>query len=97
MLVEMRTYRYRPHSMYDPELYRGKDEVELWRQRDPISTFMAQLIAEGNFTDNDRRELEQEVQAMVADAIAFAEAGQWEPVADLLKDVHTPVGTGKPK
>jgi pyruvate dehydrogenase E1 component alpha subunit len=96
VLLEMRTYRYRAHSMYDPELYRGKDEVELWKQRDPITTFAARLRAEGIMTDTAWAQLEQDVQNLVAAAVAFAEAGPWEPVTDLLKDVHTPVGTGTP-
>jgi pyruvate dehydrogenase E1 component alpha subunit len=96
VLLEMRTYRYRAHSMYDPELYRGKDEVELWKQRDPITTFAARLRAEGIITDTAWAQLEQDVHNQVAAAVAFAEAGPWEPVTDLLKDVHTPVGTGTP-
>jgi pyruvate dehydrogenase E1 component alpha subunit len=89
-LMELRTYRFRPHSMYDAELYRGKEEVERWKERDPIATFDARLRREGVLTDADRETVEREVAAEVAEAVAFAEAGPWEPVEDLLKDVHTP-------
>jgi pyruvate dehydrogenase E1 component alpha subunit len=92
-LLEARTYRFRAHSMYDAELYRGKDEVEQWKQRDPIKTFTARLKAEGRLSEADEAALEQAVAADVAEAVAFAEAGEWEPVADLLRDVHTPVAT----
>ncbi len=89
-LLELRTYRFRAHSMYDAELYRGKEEVERWKERDPIATFTAKLRSEGLLTDEGRVIAERDVAANVAEAIAFAEAGPWEPVADLLKDVHTP-------
>jgi TPP-dependent pyruvate/acetoin dehydrogenase alpha subunit len=92
MLLELRTYRFRAHSMYDAELYRGKDEVEEWKKRDPIATFAAKLREEGKLTDADREDTEREVVAEVAEAVAFAEAGPWEPVEDLLKDVHTQQG-----
>jgi pyruvate dehydrogenase E1 component alpha subunit len=89
-LLELRTYRYRAHSMYDAELYRGKDEVERWKERDPIATFAARLREDGALDDAARAGIEREVTAEVAEAVAFAEAGPWEPVEDLLKDVHTP-------
>jgi pyruvate dehydrogenase E1 component alpha subunit len=89
-LLELRTYRFRAHSMYDAELYRGKEEVERWKERDPITTLAGKLQREGTLTDDDRATAERDVAAKVAEAVAFAEAGPWEPVEDLLKDVHTP-------
>lgn len=90
-LLELRTYRFRAHSMYDAELYRSKDEVEKWKERDPITSFAAKLQSEGLLTEADRSSLEQEIAAEIAAAVAFAEAGAWEPVDDLLKDVHSPL------
>jgi pyruvate dehydrogenase E1 component alpha subunit len=90
-LLEARTYRFRAHSMYDAELYRGKGEVELWKERDPILLFESRLREWGLFTDTDATEMERVVEDEVAQAVAFAEAGPWEPVEDLLKDVYTPV------
>ncbi len=89
-LLEFRTYRYRAHSMADPELYRGKPEVETWKARDPIATFAARLQAEGRLTDADMASLEADVAAEVDEAVRFAEAGPWEPVEDLTRDVYTP-------
>jgi TPP-dependent pyruvate/acetoin dehydrogenase alpha subunit len=89
-LLELRTYRFRAHSMYDAELYRGKEEVERWKELDPLTTFAARLRSEGVLTEEDRATAECEAAAAVAAAVAFAEAGPWEPVEDLLKDVHTP-------
>jgi pyruvate dehydrogenase E1 component alpha subunit len=90
VLVEARTYRFRAHSMYDPELYRSKEEVERWKQCDPIATFAARLRGWGLLSAADLAELEAAVAAEIAAAIGVAEAGPWEPVADLLKDVYTP-------
>lgn len=88
-LLEARTYRFRAHSMYDAELYRGKDEVEQWKQRDPISAFVERLREEAMLTDQDLTAMEASVATEVAQAVAFAEESPWEPVADLLKDVYT--------
>jgi pyruvate dehydrogenase E1 component alpha subunit len=90
-LVELRTYRFRAHSMYDAELYRNKSEVEEWKSRDPIKLYEQRLREERRFTDAERQAIESDVDAAVAKAVAFAEEGPWEPVEDLLKDVHTPV------
>jgi pyruvate dehydrogenase E1 component alpha subunit len=89
-LLEARTYRFRAHSMYDAELYRGKEEVERWKKRDPITTFAGRLREQELLDDKDLTDLEAEVAAGVAEAVAFAEAGPWEPVESLLKDVYTP-------
>jgi pyruvate dehydrogenase E1 component alpha subunit len=89
-LLEARTYRYRAHSMYDPELYRGKAEVEQWKKRCPIENFAARLRQSGLLSDDDWTQLESSVAAQVAEAVAAAEAGPWEAVEDLLKDVHSP-------
>ncbi len=88
-LLEARTYRFRAHSMYDAELYRSKDEVEQWKQRDPITTYVARLRTENLLTDERLSELEAEAAHEVAQAVDFAESGDWEPVEDLLKYVHT--------
>jgi pyruvate dehydrogenase E1 component alpha subunit len=89
-LLELRTYRFRAHSMADPELYRPKDEVERWRARDPIGIYAARLEGEGLLSAAERVALEAAVAGEVDAAVAFAEAGPWEPVEDLTKDVMTP-------
>ena len=85
--LELRTYRFRPHSMFDPELYRTKAEVERWRARDPILLLERRLVERGWLSSDDRSRLEQEVAAEVADAVAFAETSPLEPVADLARFV----------
>jgi pyruvate dehydrogenase E1 component alpha subunit len=88
--LEYLTYRFRAHSMYDPDLYRTKDEIARWKERDPIPAFEARLRDWGLLADADVARLEQEVEAEIAAAVKAAEDGPWEPVADLLKDVSTP-------
>jgi pyruvate dehydrogenase E1 component alpha subunit len=87
--LELRTYRFRAHSMFDPELYRDKAEVESWKQRDPLTTLEARLAREGALDSAGRAVLESEVSQEIAGAVAFAESGTWEPVTDLTKDVYT--------
>lgn len=88
--LEFRTYRFRAHSMFDAELYREKSEVEVWKARDPISTFTARLKERGVATDAIVAALDTSVSDEIDRAVRFAEAGTWEPVEDLLKDVYTP-------
>jgi pyruvate dehydrogenase E1 component alpha subunit len=87
--LELRTYRFRAHSMYDPELYRDKQEVARWRERDPIETHAAQLRAEGRLDDAGLAGIEQEVAAELAAAVAFAEAGTLEPESELTRFVYS--------
>lgn len=89
VFAEFRTYRFRAHSMFDPELYRDKAEVEHWKTRGPIHTFSARLKAQGDLTEEEFLALEARVMREVDEAVAFAEAGTWEPVEDLAKDVYT--------
>ena len=87
--LEFRTYRFRAHSMFDPELYRDKQEVEEWKKRDPIPGFSASLKERGLLTDSDLQEVEQEVASEVAKAVDFAEAGAWEAVEDVTRYVYS--------
>jgi TPP-dependent pyruvate/acetoin dehydrogenase alpha subunit len=73
--------------MFDPELYRDKAEVERWKQRDPIERLRAELARDGRFSDADWQALEAEVAGEIREAVEFAEAGEWEPVEDLLRFV----------
>lgn len=86
--LEFRTYRFRAHSMFDPQLYRDKQEIEEWKHRDPIVTFQARLQAQGLLTEEDLKRIEEEVATEITKAVEFAEAGTWEPVEDLTKFVY---------
>ncbi len=87
--LELRTYRFRAHSMYDPELYRDKAEVEHWKLRDPVTTFTEQLRAAAALDDATLASIESEIAAEIDDAIEFADASAFEPVADLTRFVTT--------
>jgi len=86
--VECMTYRFRPHSMFDPELYRDRAEVEAWRKRDPIATFVERMA--GVITPDDLAAIEADAAAEITHACAFADASPPEPVDDLLRDVRAP-------
>jgi pyruvate dehydrogenase E1 component subunit alpha len=88
--VEFQTYRYRAHSMFDPDLYRDRKEIEEWKTRGPLHTFTARLKAEGKLGEEQFLALDAEVAKEVEDAVAYAEAGSWEPVEDLTRDVYAP-------
>ena len=82
--LELLTYRFRAHSMFDAELYRSKDEVKEWQRRCPLVLLEAQGRAAGELTDADVAALEAEVKAEVDDAVAFADAAELEPESELL-------------
>lgn len=88
-LLEFRTYRFRAHSMYDPELYRKKDEVEEWKKRCPIAIFEKRLNEEDILNVSQLSDIENKVAAEINEAVAFAEEGELEPLEDLKKYVYT--------
>jgi pyruvate dehydrogenase E1 component alpha subunit len=90
--LELRTYRFRAHSMYDPERYREKAEVEDWKERDPVETFAVAATAAGLVTTDEITAIERDIAAELDDAVAFAEAGTPEPVDDLLRFVTSERG-----
>ena len=87
-LLELDTYRFRAHSMFDPQLYRDKAEVEAWQKKGPLITLTTRLKAEGLMTEDDYRRLDAAASAEVDAAVAFAENAPWEPVADLARFVY---------
>jgi pyruvate dehydrogenase E1 component alpha subunit len=89
IFVEFQTYRFRAHSMFDPELYRDKKEVEEWKKRGPIHTFSARLKAQDHLSEAQFLDIDARVMREVDEAVAFAEAGTWEPVEDLARDLYT--------
>ena len=86
--LECRTYRLRAHSMFDAQLYREKAEVEAWRHKEPITRFQGWLQANHMIHPEDVSGIEAGVDAEIAEAVAFAEAGAWEPVAQLTRFVY---------
>ncbi|HEU4989085.1 MAG: pyruvate dehydrogenase (acetyl-transferring) E1 component subunit alpha [Gemmatimonadota bacterium] len=87
-LLELRTYRFRAHSMFDPELYRTREEVEAWKARCPIAAYEARLRERGTLDDARLQALEAEVFAELDDAVAFAESAPVEDPSTLTHDVY---------
>jgi pyruvate dehydrogenase E1 component alpha subunit len=87
--LEILTYRYRPHSMFDAELYRTKAEVEDWKKRDPIPALITSLKERELLTETDLEAIEKEVATEVQHSVDFAEAGTWESVEDLTRFVYS--------
>ncbi len=86
--LELRTYRFRAHSMYDAELYRSKEEVEEHKKQDPIETFERRLLAENMITQADIDAIEEDAAKELAEAIEFAEGGEWEPIESILRHTY---------
>ena len=92
VFLELRTYRFRAHSMYDPDRYRDKEEIQHWRERDPID-LLRRLLTDSQLVDeDDLAAIEDDVAAEIDDAVAYAEAGTLEPVEDLERFVYTEAG-----
>lgn len=89
LFLELRTYRFRAHSMYDPQLYRSKDEVEQWKRRDPIVLYGERLSAAGLLDADARERLEREITTEIDDAVAFAETGRLESIEELERFVYS--------
>jgi pyruvate dehydrogenase E1 component alpha subunit len=87
-LVEAVTYRYRGHSMADPEEYRSKEEVEEWLKRDPILTFGARLRDEGVVTDEDAEAMDKEAVEIVDGAVKFADESPFPDLAAVYDHIY---------
>jgi pyruvate dehydrogenase E1 component alpha subunit len=88
LLVEAVTYRFRGHSMADPEDYRSKEEVAEWRERDPIPAFGELLEREGMLTAEQREQIDREARQRVEQAVEFAEASPFPDPETLYEDVY---------
>ena len=92
-LLECRTYRFRAHSMFDPQLYRDRAEIEDWKQRDPIDRLALWMRETATLHDTDLTAIESQIAAEVEHSVAFAEGADWEPVAELTRDVYAAEAT----
>jgi pyruvate dehydrogenase E1 component alpha subunit len=87
-LVEAVTYRYRGHSMADPEDYRTKDEVEQWRGHDPLTAFPARLVEERVLSEDDVKAMDADAVATVDEAVRFADASPFPDLGSLYDDIY---------
>jgi pyruvate dehydrogenase E1 component alpha subunit len=88
MLVEAITYRFRGHSMADPEEYRTKEQVEEWRKRDPVTTFAERLVDEDVLSEDDVKELDEMAVEAVDEAVAFADKSAHPEPESLYDDIY---------
>ena len=87
-LLEMKTYRYRGHSVSDPQKYRSKDEVEEYKDQDPIIK-VRRTILENNFaTEATLQEIDEKINGIVEASVKFAEESPWPDDSEVLKDVY---------
>jgi len=86
--IEARCYRYRGHSMSDPATYRDKREVDFWKQRDPIPKMKAAIQHDFDVPDDEFKTIDRQVDGLVKEAVAFAEAGRELPVDQLAADLY---------
>jgi TPP-dependent pyruvate/acetoin dehydrogenase alpha subunit len=93
VLVEAVTYRFRGHSMADPEQYRTKEEVARWRERDPIPAFGRQLLAAGVLDESALEQIDAEAVQRVDAAVAFAESSPFPEPDTLYDGVYVLEGT----
>ena len=92
--LECRTYRFRAHSMFDPQLYRDKSEVEEWKKRDPIPTLAAWMEKSGSLHKGEREEIQGRIDAEIEQAVRFAEEAEWESEDTLAEHVCRPPPEG---
>lgn len=83
--LEFKTYRFRPHSMFDPELYRSKEEVNKWKERCPVTSLKKHMLENGLITEEKIKDLERMVEQEMQEAVTFAENGTLEPLEDIEK------------
>lgn len=88
-LLEVKTYRYRGHSMSDPGTYRTKEEVEEYKKSDPIEQVLATLKANKWIDERGIEEMEAKVKALVEESVKFAEESPFPDVSEIYKDVYT--------
>ncbi|MCC6289365.1 MAG: pyruvate dehydrogenase (acetyl-transferring) E1 component subunit alpha [Chitinophagaceae bacterium] len=87
-LLEIKTYRYKGHSMSDPQKYRTKEEVEEYKQRDPIEYTKERLLKDFKIPEADIEAINERVKAEVDESVKFAEESPWPSDDELLKDVY---------
>ena len=90
--IEAKTYRFRAHSMFDPDLYRTKAEIEEWKEKGPVLRYRQTVLDDGRLTEADIDAIESDVAAEIAAAVDFAEAAGWEPAEHLTRHTYAARG-----
>jgi len=87
-LLEVMTYRFKGHSMSDPAKYRSKEEMEEYKQRDPLETTKEKMQKEWNVTEEEFEKINEKVKAEIEAAVKFADESPWPDDDEILKDVY---------
>lgn len=87
-LLELRTYRYKGHSMSDPAKYRTKEELEAYKEQDPVEHVRGVLLKNGWATEADLEAEEEKVKAVVTECVTFAEESPYPDPAEIYRDVY---------
>jgi pyruvate dehydrogenase E1 component alpha subunit len=87
-LLEMKTYRYKGHSISDPQKYRTKEEVEEYKEKDPISIVLSTIKENGFATDDEIKAIDDRIAGVVEASVKFAEESPWPDDSEVLKDVY---------
>jgi pyruvate dehydrogenase E1 component alpha subunit len=87
-LLEMKTYRYRGHSVSDPQKYRSKDEVEDYKNQDPITKVHSTIVENKFATEEELKAIDEKIAGIVEASVKFAEESPWPDDSELLKDVY---------
>jgi TPP-dependent pyruvate/acetoin dehydrogenase alpha subunit len=86
--LECRTYRFRAHSMFDPQLYRSHAEVDEWKKRDPIPRLVEWMKSANMLHAGELEAIEEKIAGEIDASVAFAEAAAWEKTEDLARYVY---------
>ena len=87
-LIELKTYRYKGHSISDPGKYRGKEEVEEYKQKDPVNIVLQTIKDNKLATDEEIKAIDDRVNKMVDESVKFAEESPLPDDDEVLKDVY---------
>lgn len=87
-LLELKTYRYKGHSISDPQKYRSKDEVDEYKDKDPISNILKTIYDNGYATEAEINSINERVDGIVTESVKFAEESPWPDDDEVLKDVY---------
>ena len=90
VFIEFQTYRFRAHSMFDPDLYRSTEEVDQWKQRDPIPALAEWLVEHSRTDDTEIAARWEAARSEIDQAVSAAEAGPLEPLEGLTDHVTAP-------
>ncbi len=92
-LIEMKTYRYKGHSISDPQKYRSKEEVDEYKEQDPINKVIKTILDNNFATTADLNEIDTKISAVVEASVKFAEESPWPDDSEVLKDVYADAST----